>query len=222
MDIDWIFVKSIIIPALIGFGLCFKVIYDLLKDNKNKKIENKKKYEVKAKFLGIEKVSKQITHLENKIIKDQFRIIKEISDIMYSEFLKLYIKKLKIKKGSLKQLVVKTKLDDFRIKTDEFMTQVVYHNGIAEKTESDWIKYKERKIQWIFSEIKDYAEKTHKEKLVGMPYQEFANLVLNDVKKIYDYHINILFQDIRTISVEIKNDINSLNRILNKLTNSEN
>lgn len=214
MKIGWIEIKQIIIPSIIGFGLLIKIVYDYYQKNiKEKKIKKSNK----NKYIEIEKITQQIVNLEYKIIKDQLRIVTEISDLMYSSFLEIYNKKLDIEKNEIIKLGIKLKLNEFRKKTDEIMKQVVYHNGIAEKNEDDWNEYKKRKQKWIFQEIKLYAEQIHKKEIFQMNYYDFAQKIINDIESTYYTYVNIMFQDIRSIAKKINKEILSLKVTLKKL-----
>lgn len=217
MNIEFHHVGTISLSALIVISTAINFVKN--KKEKNKKIieQEKKRQDYYTKMKGVQETQKKIDHLDVKTYKDQFRSVKDISDMMYSCIEDIYIEKL-AKNNILTIMTIKNTLSIFRQETDEMMTKIIYQNGIAEKSEKDWSHYKEMKIRLIYKKIESLGKMLFDTKCYNnLTYNEVEKIVYNETKEIYLNNIVILFNDIRSIAQKNKEEIKSLKQTIKEM-----
>jgi hypothetical protein len=171
---------------------------------------------------GIEKISRDIERLEYEKVNEQKRIVRERSDILYTEFLTVFCKNMDVTTLSKEAAYYKALiLDQVRKETDSMMNVVVYINNIAGREGTQWTNYKKEKFDYILATIIQYISQIYRKDLIGFEYDHVIQKCRADIIRVYMSHIDPMFEEIKTISVEYKKKIKEQERILAMLKNGK-
>jgi hypothetical protein len=180
-----------------------------------------KKYR-RAKFDGIEKLSKAIESLKHEKIYEQKRAVRERSDILFGKYLDIFCKNIPVSSESKEAIYYKSIiLDSVRCETDKIMNDVIYINNIAGREGRAWNDYKNAKFEFILTAIIRHITMIYRDDVIGIPHDEAIAKCRDDIVKTYMKHINPMFEEIKNISLEYNEKIKEQERVLASLKNGK-
>ena len=169
----------------------------------------------RAKEQGIEETTRAIEEFKQKKIKEQFQVVKERSDMLFIEFLEIFCTKMGVsQEGKEAKIYNDCVLNYIRKETDEIMKRVIYVDNIATKEGANWINYKEKKLEYIFSTIANNVNQIWNEDLIGYKRQEIVSKCRDEMHSVYINAAGNIFEEIRGISITYKKEIDRYKKLL--------
>lgn len=173
------------------------------------------------KFEAIERISIEIERLRHEKRFEQLKIVSERSDILFSEFLKVFCKNMGVIEDSKEAYSYESFiLHNVRKRTDKLMEEVIDRNNLANREGLAWENYKKSKFEYILTLMIRYIKEIWRENLIGYPHEKVVEKCRKDIIEVYMHHINGMFEEIRTICrIYELSKIKNQKKILNALKN---
>jgi hypothetical protein len=190
------FINTIIFIIVMSIAGLIKIF----KDNKDRKSKN----------FGREKTKSHISNLKFEVVPEQKRLVKEQSNIMYTQFHNKFCELLLIEPDSLAGQLIELHLIKVRKFTDKLMKEVIYNNNLAGRKGVEWSQYKEDKFNYIFQETAKHADEITNQNLLDLlktDKESVNKILLPDTYSIYLKHIFHIFEIIRNAAKTYDYDI---------------
>ena len=177
----------------------------------------------RALLEGIKKLASQIDNLKNEKVKKQLQIIKERSDIIYSQFILAYTDSMGIAGSSIKaKLYDHVILRPTREMTDRELKSACHVNNFERKDDrlvldcglTQWGKYKRDKQDFVLQSAISTTTEHWNNELIGFTHEEVIDKCRGKIKSIYANNIELLFDDIRCCAIEYNSEIRTTKTLL--------